>query len=273
MERVLFGDLALARRLENNEARGGVICAEALARLHPESGAAVEEIAGGYAIFAGVNSPLTQAMGLGLNGPVSDAEVNRLESFYRSRADAVRVELCPLADASLVELFGRRGYRVTEYSNVLVRSLNRGEAWPAAATGVSVEQVDQKDADLWARTVAQGFAEHFPVTPELQQVMVLFLRNPTARCFLARVDGEPAGGAALSIVEGMAGVYGASTLPAFRNRGVQTALLGTRLAVAVAERCELAMSSAQPGSRSQRNVERQGFRVAYTRSKFVREWT
>ena len=273
MERRLFADLGLARRLENKEARSGAICAEALARLHPESGAAVEEIAGGYAIFAGAGSPLTQAIGLGLNGAVSDAEVDRLESFYRSRGDAVRVELCPLGDASLVELFGRRGYRVTEYSNVLVRLLNRSEAWPPAATGISVEQVEEKDADLWARTVAQGFAEHFAVTPELLQVMVLFFRNPVARCFLARVDGEPAGGAALSILEGIAGVQGASTLPAFRNRGVQTALLGTRLAVAVSEGCELAMSSAQPGSASQRNVERQGFCVAYTRSKFVREWT
>jgi hypothetical protein len=178
MDRTPFADLALARRLERTEARASVICAEALARLRVESGAAFEEIAGGYAVFTGVNSPLTQAMGLGLSGPVSEAEMERLENFFRSRGDAARVETCPLADASLIELFGKPGYRVTEYSNVLVRPLERMESWPSGAPGVSIERVGSADADLWARTVAQGFAEHIPVTPEILQVMVL---RPAAR--------------------------------------------------------------------------------------------
>lgn len=266
-----FADLALARRLEKAEGRVSVLCAEALARLRPESGAAFEEIAGGYSVFTGVNSPLTQAMGLGLNGPVSEAEMDRLENFFRSRGDAARVETCPLADPSLVQLFGRRTYRVTEYSNVLVRALERGEAWSTEAPGLTVERVRSADADRWARTVAQGFAEHFPVTPELLEVMALSCHNPAAECYLARVDGEPAGGAALCILDGIAGIYGASTLPAFRNRGVQTSLLRVRLSRAAAEGCELAMTVTQPGSRSQRNVERFGFCVVYTRSKFARE--
>jgi len=61
-------------------------------------------------------------------------------------------------------------------------------------------------------------------------------------------------------------------LPAFRNRGVQTTLLHARLAIAAAAGYDLAMTSTQPGSTSQRNVERQSFRVVYTRSKFIREW-
>ena len=80
------------------------------------------------------------------------------------------------------------------------------------------------------------------------------------------------GGASLSLHEGIAGVYGASTLPAFRNRGVQTALLHARMAAAAAAGYDLAMTSALPGSASQRNIERQDFRVVYTRSKFIREW-
>ncbi len=272
MDRTLLADLALARRLERTEARVSVMCAEALARLRPESGAAFEEVAGGYSVFTGVNSPLTQAIGLGLNGAVSEAEMEQLENFFRSRGDAVRVETCPLADLSLVGLFGRRAYRVTEYSNVLVQALERGETWPAEAPGLAVEPVGSADAERWARTVAQGFAEHFPVTPELLEVLVLFCHNPAAKCYLARVDGEPAGAAALSILDGIAGIYGASTVPAFRNRGVQTSLLCVRLSRAAAEGCELAMTVTQPGSRSQRNVERLGFRVVYTRSKFAREW-
>jgi hypothetical protein len=35
--------------------------------------------------------------------------------------------------------------------------------------------------------------------------------------------------------------------------------------------CDLAMMGAQPGSASQRNGERQGFRIAYTRIKWGSE--
>jgi hypothetical protein len=35
--------------------------------------------------------------------------------------------------------------------------------------------------------------------------------------------------------------------------------------------CDMAMCIAQPGSASHRNLERRGFRVAYTRVKFMRE--
>ena len=50
--------------------------------------------------------------------------------------------------------------------------------------------------------------------------------------------------------------------------GAQAALLDTRLAYAASVGCELAMMGALPGSASQRNGERQGFRIAYTRIKW-----
>jgi hypothetical protein len=54
---------------------------------------------------------------------------------------------------------------------------------------------------------------------------------------------------------------------------VQKALLLVRLAVAAENGCDLAMVATQPGSGSQRNVERLGFRVVYTRTKFLKQWT
>jgi GNAT superfamily N-acetyltransferase len=54
---------------------------------------------------------------------------------------------------------------------------------------------------------------------------------------------------------------GAATLPAFRRRGVQRALIEARLAVAARAGCELAIVTADPGSSSARNVERTGFQL------------
>ena len=61
---------------------------------------------------------------------------------------------------------------------------------------------------------------------------------------------------------------GASTVPEGRRNGAQLALLDTRLHTAASQGCNLAMMVAAPGSASQRNAERNGFRVAYTRTKW-----
>jgi hypothetical protein len=272
----LFLDLALARRIELAEAQAAVDCTEALERMRPGGIGAVERIAGGFAIYCGAGSPVTQAVGLGLDGAVSEEEFDRLEEFYRSRDEPVRVETCPLADASLVRHFGERGYRVTEFSNVMALPLRDSSS--AAATcnppaGVTIERIGKQQMDLWTLTVSQGFSENFPVTQEILEVMKMFALGVNVECYLARVDGAVAGGATLALREGVAGLFGASTLPAFRNRGVQTALLKERLSRAMMENCDLAVCIAQPGSSSQRNVVRQGFSVLYTRVKFERAWS
>jgi GNAT superfamily N-acetyltransferase len=61
---------------------------------------------------------------------------------------------------------------------------------------------------------------------------------------------------------------GASTVPEQRRRGLQSALLEARLRYARKRGCDVAMMVAEPGSNSQRNAERQGFQVAYTRVKW-----
>jgi Acetyltransferase (GNAT) family len=270
-------DLALARRIELAEAHAAVDCAEALERMRPGGVGAVERIAGGFAIYCGAGSPVTQAVGLGLDGAVSEEEFDRLEEFYRSRNEAVRVETCPLADVSLVRHFGERGYRVTEFSNVMALTLRGASSLeadgPSPAAGLTMERIGNQQMDLWTLTVSQGFSENFPVTQEILEVMKMFALGANVECYLARVDGAVAGGATLALRQGVAGLFGASTLPAFRNRGVQTALLKERLRRAMTENCDLAVCIAQPGSSSERNVVRQGFSVLYTRVKFERAWS
>jgi Acetyltransferase (GNAT) domain len=177
----------------------------------------------------------------------------------------------------LIRHFGERGYRVTEFSNVMAlfldgSSLLYGAAGDSPAC-VTIERVGKEHMDLWTLTVSQGFSENFPVTQEILDVMKMFALGANVECYLARVDGAVAGGATLALREGVAGLFGASTLPAFRNRGVQAALLRRRLLRAAAEECDLVVCIAQPGSISQRNVMRHGFSVLYTRVKFERALT
>lgn len=262
--------LELARELELTEAHGAVGCADAMKSAQPDSPAAVDEVAGGYAVYCGAGNPITQAIGLGLNGQVTPEEFDRLEQFYFSRNEPVRVETCPLADPTLFELYKERHYHVTEFSNVMARAVENRIAIPAAPTDVEIRLANPAELDLWVLTVAQGFAENYPVTHELLNVMKLFSLRPNVLCYLARIDNRIVGGATLGLRDRIAGFFGASTLPEYRKRGVQTALLHARLKRAAESGCALAMSLAQPGSRSQRNITRFGFQTLYTRVKFER---
>jgi GNAT superfamily N-acetyltransferase len=255
----------LAREIELAEAHAAVSCA----RQTQSTKYAVEPIAGGFAIYCGAENPITQAVALGLQGPVAPEEFDQLESFYFTRNEPVRVETCPLADPTLFEHYKTRNYHVTEFSNVMVRPVLNGDLAPAPP-GLDLRLAKPDELDLWVMTVAQGFAENYPVTQEFLSVMKMFATGKNTECYLARIDGRVVGGATLSIRGRIAGLFGASTLPDFRRRGVQTALLHLRLRRAAEAGCELAISLAQPGSLSQRNITRLSFQTLYTRVKFER---
>ena len=266
-----FSDLPLARRLEATEAFSCLDTAVIVGRLRPEIGAATERIAGGAVAFTGIGSPISEARGLGMNGPVTEADMDRLESFYRSRSDAIRIEVCPLADASLHQLLAARGYRLLEFSNMLARPLDSPAAPAPARPGLSTRRAEPSEGRLWSETVAHCFAEHMPVTPELVDVVGCFTHSANSTCYFGLMDGELAGGAAVVVHDGVALLGGAGTALPFRNRGLQQALIEARLAHAVQAGCNLAMTVTLPGSVSQRNCERHGFRVIYTRAKFTKE--
>lgn len=262
-------DLALARELELAEAQAAIHCCEMMTTLQPEGGGAMEPISGGYAVYCGANNPITQAVGLGLEGPVGVEEFDQLENFYFNRNEPVRVETCPLADPTLFEHYKSRNYFVSEFSNVMLRSVDTA-ASPPVPPEIQIHLAAPDELDLWVMTVSQGFAENYPVTQELLSIMKMFAMAKNTECYIARINGRVAGGATFALHGRIAGLFGASTLPDFRQRGVQTALLHHRLRRAFETKCELAVSLAQPGSHSQRNITRLGFQTLYTRVKFER---
>lgn len=268
-----FADLALARRLEMTDSLAGIEFARSWARLNSFAGEVFLPVAGGHASFGGVDSPVTQAFGLGLNGPVTEADMEAMEAFYRLHGSAVNIETCPLADPSLLNLMNERGYRPIEYSNVFARELTSDDSrlWPVPTSDVRVRRPAHDEAESYSLLVARSFFENTEISPEFLALFTSTYYAAGAFFFIAEVEGLPAGGGMMSIHQGVASLGGTGTLPEFRKRGVQKALLLARLAVAAEAGCDLAMVATMPGSGSQRNVERQGFRVVYTRTKFLKQ--
>lgn len=248
-----------ARRLEAAEAANARGC------MGTHADAAVLEIAGGIAVFTSPDSPLTHAVGIGLDGPVSAAELDRLEHFFRSRGARPSIDLCPLADQGLLPQLAERGYRLTEFNNVLARRVSGVEM----ALTPRVRRTCPDEVDLWSHTVGCGFFEVANLTTEEMDVGRAICAMAGAQTYLASTEAGAAGGAALAIHGGLATLFADSTLPGFRRLGIQRELIAARLNEALVESCDLAMASTLPGSISQRNYERAGFQVVYTKVTLV----
>ncbi len=267
----MFTDVKLANRLEEVEAFAAAAYARRLAQRRPGVDIAVEEVAGGLAVFAGAGSPLSETKAMGLQGPVSDADLDRMENVFFSRGELSRVVVCPLADPSLVEGLGRRGYRLSHFENILAMPLDASSAETASTPGIEVRPIGPDEGDLYAQVVGPNFvAPGEPVDPIIDMALTM-VGVEQAVSFLAWIDGAAAGGGAVIVHRGLALLAGAATLPPFRNRGVHAALHHARLAYARLNGCDLAVQGAGPGSTSQRNAERRGLRVAYTRALLIRE--
>jgi GNAT superfamily N-acetyltransferase len=264
---MLFCDLALSKRLERAEGHACVEFAEARQRLFPSSGAEWMECAGAYAVFDGVDSPITQSFGLGLFEPLRPESLDVIERFFGERKAPVLHEVSPFAGVAALDLLCARNYRPLEISNVLYRPVEQPGV--GQRSEIRVRVIGAKDAQVWAEVSARGWShEH----PELRDFLLELGGISTARqeglCFLADLEGKPGAAGALSIHEGVALFGGSATVPEMRRQGLQTALLEERMRYAFDRGCDLAMMVAQPGSDSQRNAERKGFHIAYTRTKW-----
>jgi GNAT superfamily N-acetyltransferase len=269
----IFSDKLLAQKIERAEARSNIDFVESHARMFPESGAVWTKIAGVYAMFDGAGSPSTQTFGLGLSNETNDPPMDELEAFFTDRKAPVFHEVSPLADPSVFPLLNERGYRPIEFTNVLYQPLE-----PAKLSGLSTDSpivtriIEPDEVDLFARTSTEGWLAEMP---EYAEQMFDFSRiganGASSIPFIAELGDEPAATGTLYISDDVAQLTGASTIPARRQQGAQTALLEARLKYASENGCTVAVMGASPGSQSQRNAEKRGFRIAYTRIKWGKE--
>lgn len=168
-----------------------------------------------------------------------------MADWYRGRS--LHVRLSPFEGTEdLLRALSAAGLRQTGFMSVL-----SGEA---RAGGAALPVVE--DAGV--------YAELWTPDPEIRPLIRAEF-SQSWRCFVALLDGQPAAYGALYVASNGIGVCaGAATLPAYRNRGAQTALLQHRIALARQAGCTHVVMQAQPGSTSERNMQRLGLRLAYT---------
>lgn len=269
LDDIVLVDIALSIRLEQTEGLANARFVEARARLSAQSNATWIEVAGAYAMFDGVDSPMTQAFGLGMQAEPTKCDFETIEAFFLDRMAPVCLEVSPLASGELLGLLNERNYRPVEYTSVMCRRIGPSISSPSTRSQhIQVRRISVEESEKWAQTSARGWSEH----PEFIEMILGFGRTFSltlgATGMQAEIDGQPIATGVVFIAGGVALLAGASTIPEARRQGAQSALLETRLRYAVEQGCDIAMMCAHPGSASQRNAQRNGFQIAYTRTKW-----
>jgi GNAT superfamily N-acetyltransferase len=281
----VFASVELAARIDSAEGR---LCADIVLASpeNPTVRSLITPLAGGLVVYAGPGSPMNKGIGLAITDPLEEAVLAAVEEEWRDRNEPMRIELSSLARPEAATMLTARGYRLVGFENQLGCVLQdwKEEGYGLRASGsgqdIVVESLAESDEKLWRDVTVDGFAqpdasptahEMFP-RQVLDDIFITLGRTGGFRRYVARIDGHAAGAASIRIDGDIAQLSGAATLPAFRRRGVQTALLRHRLLEARDTGCVLAVVTTQPGSTSQANSQRRGFALLYTRAILVRAW-
>jgi len=277
---MILADVDLARRIDVFEARGSKAIGEAAVRHNPSVRPFARPLGPGIAVYSGPDSPANKIIGVGFDEGIEGAMLEKIEQDYFERGSFVQAEVATLASPAVHALFTARGYLLQGFENVLGRILADSDPLPVETAGMTIETVQPTDLETWIDVVITGF-EHpdatgagsgvaLPPRQAIEEAFAQFSETPGFRAYLARVGGVAAGGGGLRIDEGIAQLCGASTLPAFRRRGIQTALLRRRLRDGRRAGCDLGIMTARPGSKSHFNAQRQGFVLLYSRAVLVK---
>ncbi len=267
---MIFSDRSLSQKLERTEARANAGFVETRATLFPESNAEWIEVGGAYAMFDGAESPLTQTFGLGVFDEITDVELDKIEAFFKKHDAPIFHEVSPMADASLIGLLNERGYQPVELTSVMFQEIN-GETIENTPINPAIKTriIEPGEEKLWAQTSANGWATEMEGLDDFMfQFGQISAKVIGGSAFLAELEDKPISAGMLFIYDDVAILAGTSTIPEGRRNGAQNALLDARLKFAADKGCKIAIMGASPGSQSQKNAEKNGFRIAYTRTKW-----
>lgn len=236
----------------------------------------IADVSGGTAVFTKPGSPTNKLIGAGFDGPLDEPALAAVEAHFALHRAPLQVEVSTLATPAVHTQLVARGYVPQGFEQVLGRRL---EATVESERDVEVSVATAADISVVAATMATAFAnpdatglgaQTLPSSDVLTEWLTTMMRIDGFRGYVARLDGAVAGAGSLRVSGDVALCCGAGTLPTFRRRGVQRALLRARLADAHAAGCTVAVIVTQPASQSQQNAQREGFALLYARQLLVK---
>jgi GNAT superfamily N-acetyltransferase len=256
-------------------------------QLFPNDGFLAEPVGGGVAAVTKLSfgRKLNHVAGFGMDGTVTENGLGTIERLYEKIGVPPEINLCPFAHPSAMEVLNARGYKICAEMNVYAISLAEyktdsedgatanGKRSGDNASETTISHVTPEEHGTFIELSSAGFQSGNPQSDLFHTLAGTATIRPDTRLYFARINGQIAGTAGMAILNTPLGrvaeLYIDSTVPDFRGKGIQLALLRARLAEAKDDGCELAAVTTWPTGTSARNVERAGFRLAYKKDVYT----
>ncbi|HYR94099.1 MAG TPA: GNAT family N-acetyltransferase [Methylomirabilota bacterium] len=205
---------------------------DASPRIAKSAGTATKRIGGVTCLAArNIEEPfLNRALGVGTIAPATPRLLERIERHYASIGKPSRIAVAtgcvPLASLRALE---RRGYAPAKGEGELIYVYDRRTppAMPAVP-GLAIERAGPELAAVYSKTGFESFTDRGPQFVAMVDALVRSRRRGL-RAYLGRIDGEPAATGMLFDVRPVGGLGNGSVRPAFRGRGLQTAMIAHRI--------------------------------------------
>jgi GNAT superfamily N-acetyltransferase len=253
-------DADLMELVMKTSAGFGADTAAAFRSADPDDPALSQPLGSGALVSWGSGRYVNRAIGVSLD-PLDDDDLDELEAFYDSRGVPPSIEVLSWARPDLLPRLVARRFVPIRFNDLFVIDPSRAVG---AQTSIDIRRVDDAIAARWSDAFVVGFA----TTPEdeaLNRELTTVVRLVPHSVHLLAEIGEAIAGCGSLYPQGQVGwIGGGATLPDYRRRGVQAALLDERLAYARHVGCTVAAATAVAGSQSSRNMQRLGFTLAAT---------
>ena len=255
-------DLRLVERLEATSATASLDLIDGIKSLDPGTAAEARVFGRGALVAMGQGRYVNRAIGV-TTAELSVVEVDEIEAFFAERDLPSMIELSSWAPKPTLAELAQRNYVPMWFRSVF--ALSPTLTFATSRAGLRIEPVEAGDEPRWLDVFARGFeAEQGELRVANDEIGRASRIAPNAHTFLAYIDDEVVGCGSVQFVDGIAWLGGAATIPEFRQRGVQAALVAHRLSLAAEAGCELAAVSALCDGPSARNIVRLGFQHIHT---------
>ncbi|HEU4962911.1 MAG TPA: GNAT family N-acetyltransferase [Bacilli bacterium] len=197
---------------------------------------------------------------------LGEEEIDHLDeilAFYAKAGREFMADIAPhRSSPKLMQALEEHGFTASHFHTALygVPDVSRVQA----ADGLEVRPITEAEVELFGEvfTTALETPKHIP---ERRESNLVLLGDPQWHLYLCWQGNTAIGFAMMQIVDGVAGFALAATIPEYRGRGAQAALLHKRMHDAVEAGAHLMVVQCEFGSVSHRNLQRAGFATAYTK--------
>jgi hypothetical protein len=136
---------------------------------------------------------------------------------------------------------------------------------------VDVRWIEAHERPAWAALYVRSYEWDVPADDPIEEELVAQYAGDGWHLCVAEIDGAPVAMGALHAGRPpIAYLANAGTLPSHRGRGCQASIIARRAALAAAKGFEWVAADTEPGSGSQRNLERAGLSLAYRKTRWER---